>query len=314
MIGADIGGTSTRAVVCDLSGSVLGAASGGPGNPNSVGLDPSAQQIRSTITDAWARTGLADAAMHLVRGVVIGLAGGSRATDSATFLRAAVPAGIAVTPHLVSDLTAAFCSSTPAGEGYVLVAGTGAVAGRVVGDELSERRDGWGWLLGDDGSGFWLGRAAVRETLAALERRQPLGPMSAALLEAAGSAGHAELVQSCYSHPPTWLARFAPLVSRHAGEDPAAARISAEAVRLLCATVLSLEPRPHQPLVLAGSVLTKPGPIADACSTRLRRELPNPVLHAGEGVLGAAWIGLRHQDEGSPTRHARLVNQHLLLP
>ncbi|MCW2801866.1 MAG: glucosamine kinase [Propionibacteriaceae bacterium] len=306
VIGADIGGTSTRVAVCNLTGAVLGSAIGGPGNPNSVGLDGSAGQIRHTILDAWADAGLPAGSLGAVRKVVIGLAGGSRAADTAGFLRAAVPSEVQVAPALVSDLAVAFCSATPATEGYVLVAGTGAVAGRVVGDDLCERRDGWGWLLGDDGSGFWLGRAAVRSTLAGLEQNQLLGPLGAAVLELAGCADQVELLRACYSRPPAWLAQFSTLVSQHAATDPAAARIAAEAVRLLRGTLMGLEPCPHQPVVLAGSVLTQPGPVSDSLRAQIERELPNPILTSGSGLVGALWMGLRGLGS-APTLHPRLA-------
>ena len=147
-----------------------------------------------------------------------------RADES--FLTAVRPAGLPVRPRLVSDLAVAFSSATPAPEGYVLVAGTGAVAGRLVAGELLERRDGWGWLLGDEGSGFWLGREAVRATLARLQSgTKPLGPLAEAVIRLAGSRDPVAIVQLCYANPPVWLSTFAELVARHA-EDPVAAAIA----------------------------------------------------------------------------------------
>lgn len=309
VIGADIGGTSTRVAVCTVTGSVLGVAHGGPGNPTSVGLDGSARQIRRTITDALAEAGVAAGSSERIREVVIGLAGATRAASSADFLRSAVPDGLDVQPRLVSDLTVAFCSATAAWQGYVLVAGTGAVAGNIVGDELRQRRDGWGWLLGDDGSGFWLGRSAVRATLAALERDEPLGPMSRAVLDETGTTDHLDLLRACYAQPPTWLASFAVLVTRHAAADPAAAAIAADAGRQLCESVLSLDPLPPQPIVLAGSVLARPGPVSDAVSTRLGAAVANPVLRAESGLAGALWVGLRHRHVDSAALHANLVGR-----
>ena len=170
VVGADVGGTATRVGVADLATGVLALARGGPGNPNSVGLAASAAEIRAVTARA-----LAGSSGEVVA-VVVGLAGGTRVAADPQFLAAAVPPEVAVTPVLVSDLAVGFSSATPAERGCMLIAGTGAVAGRLVGEEVEGRRDGWGWLLGDRGSGFWLGRAAVRATLDAFDEGRPLGP------------------------------------------------------------------------------------------------------------------------------------------
>ena len=236
--------------------------------------------------------------------MVVGLAGGSRADE--TFLSAATPGGTAVRARLVSDLSVAFSSATAAPEGYVLVAGTGAVAGHLVDGELLERRDGWGWLLGDEGSGFWLGREAVRSTLATLQSHQPLGPLAEAVVRAAGSRDPVELVQLCYANPPIWLASFGHLVSRHA-EDRAARDIADRAADHLLATLLGLDLVAGLPLVLAGSVATRPGPVADALARRLREARPDPVLVAESGLVGALWLAARQTGVRDEQVHARLA-------
>lgn len=299
VVGADVGGTSTRVAVADLDGQVLAVATGGPGNPNLVGLTGSAAEIRSVTERALA--GLPGP----VRAVVLGLAGGSRAAADPAFLRAARPSDLEVPAVLVSDLAVGFSSATAAPEGCMVIAGTGAVAGRVVGDEVQARRDGWGYLLGDHGSGFWLGRAAVRATLEALDEDQPLTALSTAVLAEAGAEGYLELVSACYVHPPTWLARFAPLVSRHAEEDAVAGAIADEAADLLAGTLARLEPRPDEPVVLGGSVLATPGPVRDRFAARVRPGLQ--LLSAESGLVGATWIAVRRLGRASEALHARLV-------
>jgi N-acetylglucosamine kinase-like BadF-type ATPase len=299
VVGADVGGTSTRVAVADLEGQVLAVASGGPGNPNLVGLDGSAAEIRTTTERAL--TGLGST----VRAAVIGLAGGSRAAADPAFLAAAMPAGRDGTAVLVSDLAVSFSSATAALEGCVLIAGTGAVAARMIGEEVRDRRDGWGYLLGDRGSGFWLGQAAVRATLDALDEGRPLTGLPAAVLADAGADGYLDLVQACYSHPPTWLARFAPLVSRWADQDPLAAALADQAAELLAATLGALQPHRGEPVVLGGSVLSTPGPVRDRLAARLDSALE--LLSAESGLVGATWIATRRLGRASPALHARLT-------
>jgi glucosamine kinase len=300
VVGADVGGTSTRVAVADLDGHVLAVASGGPGNPNLVGVAGSAAEIREAAVRALAGM------ERDVRGAVLGLAGGSRAAADPGFLRAAMPAGLDAPVVLVSDLAVGFSSATPAAEGCMIIAGTGAVAGRLVADELHARRDGWGYLLGDRGSGFWLGRAAVRATLEALDEGRAPSPLTTAVLAAAEAGGYLDLLQTCYAHPPTWLARFAPLVSQHADDDPVAGAIADGAAERLAATLAAVGPRPGEPVVLGGSVLTTSGPVRARFEARVAPGLE--LLSAESGLVGATWIALRRLGRDSHAVHARLVS------
>ncbi len=307
VVGADIGGTSTRVAVADTSGRVLARADGGPGSPVGVGLDRSAAEIRAVVDRALSIVA-ADGAAAEVRAYVLGMAGGSQAKDNPAFAAAITPDRIAASPWLVSDLAVAFCSATSAEEGYVLIGGTGAVAGRVVGPDVVAWSDGMGWLLGDIGSGFWLGREAVRRTLLALQSGAALSPLNRAVIAAAGSADYTTLISRCYAERPTALGRFAPLVSAHVADSPEAPAIVAEAASALAATLLALAVEPGLPIVLGGSLLAGPTPIAAGVRERLA-ELSNPVLPAGPGALGACWLGLRSIGVASREVHDRLVSR-----
>ena len=303
LLGADIGGTATRVAVSTVAGEVLGVAAGPAGNPNSVGLEVSAQRIRAVAEQCLTQT--APDAPDRVVAAVIGLAGGARA--DASFLAAVRPAGVQVPVRLVSDLAVAFSSATPSPEGYVLVAGTGAVAGRIVDGDLRERRDGWGWLLGDEGSGFWLGREAVRATLTRLQSgTEPLGPLAEAVVRRCGTDDPVAVVQLCYANPPVWLSTFAELVTRHA-DDPVAAAIATRAAEHLVDTLLDLELAAGLPVVLAGSVATRPGPVGAALRARLDERLSNPVLTAESGLVGALWLAAGTVDRPDEAVHTRLA-------
>lgn len=302
VVGADVGGTSSRVAVAALDGRVLAWGTGGPGNPHSVGVEGSAREIRAVMDRVL---GAIDG--QVVR-VVIGLAGGSRAAAYPGFLRAAVPARVDAPAALVSDLSVAFASATSADRGLVLVAGTGSVAGDIVDGQLVAQRDGWGWLLGDQGSGFWIGRAAVRATLESLQLERPLGPLERAVLESSAAGDYLGLVRASYAAAPTWLASFAPLVSRHAAADPVAAQIAGQAAGLLHDLLDSLGPRPGLPIVLSGSVLTTPGPVSDALRRRLAQRQDQAVLTSTSSVVGALWIALHDLGRDRPSAHDTLVH------
>ncbi|MFH9003190.1 N-acetylglucosamine kinase [Streptomyces afghaniensis] len=171
VIGIDAGGTRTRAVLATADdGRPVGEGAAGPGNALTVPLP----QLTEHLAEAIGR-----AVPEPVRGRVVAVAGGfAGATDAAAdepgrrnalaaltaaLHRLGVDAG---PPVIGSDIEAAFASApgTPA-EGLALVAGTGAVAMRITDRRGTVTVDGDGWLLGDDGSGFWIGRAAVRAAL-----------------------------------------------------------------------------------------------------------------------------------------------------
>ena len=311
VVGADVGGTSTRVAVADLSGEIHALAAGGPGNPVTVGPAASTREIRSVLEQAISRVP-GGGAPGRVSAVVIGLAGGSAVSGDPAFLAAAVPATLDRVALVVSDLTVAFCSATPAAGGCVLVAGTGAVAGRVAGTRLVEQRDGWGWLLGDQGSGFWIGREAVRSTLAALQRGRRLSPLEDDVLALSGTDDYPGLLDACYRARPGWLAQFSPLVSRRADHDPSAAAIVDAAAAALCELLLSLRPDGNEPIVLAGSVVAPATPVGrlvraalggDSTAEQPRR----PVLSAASGVVGALWLGLGPRAGDAAATHARLT-------
>ncbi|WP_152362775.1 N-acetylglucosamine kinase [Microlunatus speluncae] len=317
IIGADVGGTSTRVGVADLTGRFLAVAQGGPANPNAVGHEPAIAEIRRVTAEALSSAATAAGEPLAITGVVIGLAGITGLADPIGFGRSALPPIEPADPPLavVTDLAVAYASATPDPDGYALIAGTGAFAGRISSGVQVERRDGWGWLLGDDGSGFWLGREAVRATLTQLEHGRPLSPLARAVL--GGAVPDAEvpadaLIRNSYARPPRELSHYAPLVTGLAGHDPVAAEIADRAAELLAGTLGALDPVPGRPVVLAGSVLLarsmkRPSPIGTRLRALLADRLDNPLFDAGPGVVGAAWLAVPGTAAADRERHARLL-------
>jgi N-acetylglucosamine kinase-like BadF-type ATPase len=292
VVGLDAGGTSTRALVLDLDGTRLGAGVAGGANPNSHPPELAAAHVREALTAAL--DGL-DAAK--VEAGVLGMAGSSKLTDpavAALFEAAWVGSGLRCPLRVVTDCEAAFATGTASPDGTVLVAGTGSIAARIGHHELVSTSGGYGWLLGDEGSAFWLGREAVRATLVALEQ-DSVDALSAAVLDRAGIAAGPRrdrwrrLITAANNAPPIRLATYAPLVTAHA-TAPSADRIITAAVRVLADLAESARPEHDRtPIVLVGSLVH-----AHPLGTRLKRELAArttaPVHVATEGAAGAAWL------------------------
>lgn len=171
VIGLDAGGTRTRAVLAAADdGRVLGESTGGPGNAMTVPVP----QLTDHLTEALARV-VPESARARVVAVTGGFAGATAASEedpgtgrartalTEALRRLGIPTDRV---GVCSDIEAAFAAApgTPS-DGLALVAGTGAVAMRIAGRHATTTVDGDGWLLGDEGSGFWIGRSAVRAAL-----------------------------------------------------------------------------------------------------------------------------------------------------
>ncbi|WP_158882157.1 N-acetylglucosamine kinase [Amycolatopsis anabasis] len=295
VVGVDAGGTSTRALVVAEDGTVLGVGKSGGANPNSHPPEAAASRIAEAIAAA-----LGGLPRERTRACVVGMAGVSKLSDpaiAAVFARAWDELALGVEVHPVSDAEIAFASATSAADGTVLVAGTGSIAGRIRKRRMVSTAGGYGWLLGDEGSAFWIGREAVRAALDALTGGGELGELARSVLaESEVDDDPADpllvrrrLITVVNAEPPIRLARFAPLVSAaDRTGDPAARTIIERAAEALAATALATrEPGEDTPVVLVGSVLGEDSPVGAGVRERLAGLDVHP---SADGVLGAAWL------------------------
>ncbi len=144
---------------------------------------------------------------------------------------------------ITSDVVTAHIGAFAGGAGTILVAGTGAVAGRVDPDGSWTRSDGWGPWLGDEGSGRWLGQTGL---IAAVRSADGRGPSTLLEDDARGIASDlVNLPRAVASGTDVArsLAGFAPVVLTRAFEgDRVAGRIVDRAVRRLARTAASVAP------------------------------------------------------------------------
>jgi glucosamine kinase len=288
-VGVDIGATSSRAMAVDASGAVAGRGKAAGANPNAHPPEVAASRVAAAVSAA-----VPDGAS--VAACLLGMAGESKFTDPAvvsTFSSALRSVGVTCRIEVVSDAEVAFASATPEPMGTVVIGGTGSVVARIADHRKASWYGGWGWLLGDEGSAFWIGRQAVRAALHLLHGTDDAGPLvTAVLTEALGSADMTSrqqaiqrLITAANSEQPIRLARYASLVSEHAA-DPVAAAIIEEAADHLAA--LAHAGRTPGPIVLAGSVIGPDSPVGLALRKRLAHEAE--VLFAPDGTTGAAWL------------------------
>ena len=275
-IGIDGGGTTTRALIADPQGRILGRGQAGP-SALGQGAEQAWRHIEQAIVAAQV-PGLAlqDCALGL------GLSGTGVPSQLQAFLDAA-PAVARFT--VVTDGLVALLGAHGGEPGALLISGTGSVAEALLPDGQRRMVGGWGWQMGDEGSGAWLGQQAMKLAQAAYDDRAPQGPLVEAVWQRAGRTREA-LLSFCASAGQAGYASLAPLVFEHEAEDPAASALLDQAAVAL--QVLAAAVHPTLPLALAGSIAQRLQPRFPAA---LRGRIVAP---RGEPVAGALWLIQQH--------------------
>jgi N-acetylglucosamine kinase-like BadF-type ATPase len=303
LLAADAGGTSTRAVALDKAGRALGYGRAGAGNPTAAGTGEAVDAIVRACELALTGARPGGAVDHCTTASIAHA--GERTADFRDQVSTRLSALGCRQVDLRHDLLGMFHSGTPAPDGYVLVGGTGTIAGRVVRGRLESVVGGHGWLLGDAGGGYWIGHRVARAVIASLDGQAAPTALTGLLLDAVGvradpstTTGRRDaakqLVSALYARRPASLAAFAPLAFA-AHEDPVAREILVSASTALESLVAAVRvPDLPGPLVVGGSVVVRGLLEAPA---DLRREL-TPLadvepIRVCDGLVGAAVMGMQ---------------------
>ncbi|HTU77829.1 MAG TPA: BadF/BadG/BcrA/BcrD ATPase family protein [Solirubrobacteraceae bacterium] len=198
VMGIDGGATKTLAAVLDLEHKRLHLGHGGPSNEDAVGTQVAVHALLGAAEEAIAAAGIASSEL----GAAVLAIAGTNTEDVARRVRQARPDAWIV----VNDVLGAWAAATGGGPGVAAIAGTGSNVFGVGGEGENARAwraGGWGHLLGDEGSGYWLGVQSIK---AALRDREASGPPTA-LSQAApvffGEPSVEAVAQSVYSKPLT---------------------------------------------------------------------------------------------------------------
>lgn len=168
VLGIDGGATKTLAAVLDVERGDVHLGHGGPSNEDSVGLQAAGEALLSAASAAAADAG---AEIDDIDSAVLAIAG----TDTEAISRH-VHDSVPESWIVVNDVVGAWATATGAQPGVGAISGTGSNVFGVGRDGRSWRAGGWGHVLGDEGSGYWLG---VRSIAAALHDRDGSGPETA---------------------------------------------------------------------------------------------------------------------------------------
>ena len=319
VLGLDIGGSKTHAILADvgLADAVVKDDDGGAplvqgvaectvGSANIASVGP--DEAAAALDDLAARLGIGDPANHGIHTVFAGAAGANTpaARERLTgLLSQRFPGARIQVDHDTRIILAAGGLTA----GTVLISGTGSAAWAKVVDGREARAGGWGYLLGDEGSGYAVARSAVRNALQESDDGLPAGPLTSQLLAQTGAAEPAELLDLFYRRPERrFWAGLAGTVFGLAASDAASAAIADDAAQQLAGLALTVNRRlgtvpEHAPVLLAGGMLVNQASLAG----RVRRLLADNGL-TDVRVLdrSPAWgaVELASQLAGAPTRPA----------
>jgi N-acetylglucosamine kinase-like BadF-type ATPase len=207
LLGIDGGGSKTRALITDRSGTALGEGLSTSSNYHRVGFDAATAAIKTAIADAFAKAGRAP---ERFAAATFGLAGVDRAADRDLYSRWLETEQLAARFSIVNDAQLVLAAGAPEGWGVSLICGTGSMCyGASQSGEVA-RAGGWGYLVGDEGSGYNIAVRAIQLATQTADGRSFAKALLQLVLEY-WSIERAEDLVNCLYDSDTTLAKIAGL-------------------------------------------------------------------------------------------------------
>ncbi len=299
ILGVDGGGSKTMALLSDSAGQVMGRGVAGPSNQQVVGFERACAAVESAIMAAFAD---AQCEPQPVAAICLGLAGVDRPEDHQRFNAWANTCWPAVKLTIANDATLVLAAGTPDGWGLALVSGTGSISYGRDAQGRYARAGGWGYLLGDEGSSYAIGLAALQAVTRAADGRAAPTMLTDVVLNHWELSTPQALIGHVYGGQlaPITIAGLAMLVEETAAAGDAVAQaIIAQACHesalALQAVARQLELPTPTPCALAGGLLLNRPRIATGvlqAAADLQLVL-DPVTLVAEPALGAVRIAAR---------------------
>ena len=192
VLGVDAGGSKTVCLLADESGHVVAEARGPAAHLQTLGELEVEKVLHALIGEVLSQHGERPGV------ICLGMAGVDRPRDAATIREILGRIGERARLLIVNDALIALEAGLPGEPGIVVIAGTGSIAYGRNADEQAARAGGWGYVLGDEGSGYWLGRQALRAVVRADDRRGAPTLLTALLLAHFSITRPTDLVREIY--------------------------------------------------------------------------------------------------------------------
>ncbi|MHB0959782.1 MAG: N-acetylglucosamine kinase [Pirellulaceae bacterium] len=288
VLGVDCGGSKTTAALAlprpGRAHAPLGRGSAGPSNPRACGLPTAQQNIASAVRAAFQAAGRPPAR---VAAACLAVAGAGHESIRSALDHWCEQQALAVRWRVVNDAEIILRAGVPAGPGIALIAGTGSLAYGMAASGQVARAGGWGHLLGDEGSGYAIGLAALRAVAQATDRRGSQTCLTSLVLEQFGLQDPWDLIPTLQADPDArrHIAAAAPVVLQSAAQgDPVARRIRTQAAQdlanMTAAVARSLDLACHAyRLVYSGGLLQHHAALRDEVGRYLdQRQLPPSAM------------------------------------
>lgn len=292
-LGIDGGGSKCRARLCDRGGHVLGEGQAGAANV-ALGLDITFGEIRKAAALALEDAGLADVPLSALHAGA-GLAGMPLRREREELRRHPHPFA---SFEADTDAYTACLGAHGGTDGAILIVGTGT-CGVIIANAEVTYVGGWGLAIGDEGSGAYMGRAAVRRALREHEGILPRSRIGDAIMgrfESRVESRAEQLVTWAATARPRDYGKFVPDIIDHAQAGDAAARgLLHETGEDVCLLVEALLTKGAPNVALVGGLA---GPIQPWLPERIRPLLVEPK---GDPLDGALMLARRRfRGAGTP--------------
>jgi N-acetylglucosamine kinase-like BadF-type ATPase len=311
VLGIDAGGTKTVCQLADEQGTMIAEARGGGANLQAVGELEVEKVLHHVMEDA-----IGDRAI-VPDAICLGIAGVDRPDDAALVRGIMKRIGYKARVLVVNDALVALEAGAPGQAGVVIISGTGSISYGRNDEGLAARSGGWGYVLGDEGSGYWIGRAALRAVLRAADQRGKETALTGLLLKRFGISRPQELIHEVYhtNLKPAAIGTLAQCVHQAFTEgDEVATGILRGAANELEWSAISVARRlgliGHRfPFILAGGIF-KAVPWLDAeLSRRLPIAAPDSTVRLldREPATGAVLLALKEARGVTSVPHYKIT-------
>ncbi len=296
VLGIDAGGTKTVCMLANERGEIIAEARGGGANLQSAG-ELEVEKVLHHVMEAV----LAERDVR-PEAICLGMAGADRPDDGDVVRGIMRRIGSTSRTIVVNDALVALVAGAGDNPGVVIVAGTGSIAYAKDASGRAARAGGWGYLLGDEGGGFWIGRAALASAVRQYDGRGPATLLTDMVLEQMKLEHPTQLIHEIYyrdlhRHA---IAALAALVQRAAEAGDAVANdILARAGTELASAAASVITRLGMrgdvfPTILAGGIFRGLPSLARDVTTRLSEVAPRSAVRIldVEPAVGAVRLAL----------------------
>lgn len=291
-IGVDAGGTSTRAAI-SRDGAFLKEYAAAGASASALGIEETSRRLAQAIETV--------ASGEQPQAIYVGAAGAGRAEVAQALEASLTKRFSGAVIRVVDDARIVLRAVARSGPGLVLIAGTGSIAYAEDAAGQSHRAGGYGYLLGDDGSGFAIGLAAARQLARVLDGRGPQDELTAAIGGRLGISTQAQLFDRIYLDDTrvAVLASLAQSVIELAGAGVRSANKIVQAAALELADLVKVVAKKSGlqnatvPLVFSGGLFKENSVLTFLLETRLQSDLPGAEINKQgvephRGALAAA--------------------------